>query len=325
MHDIYYGTALPPSRVPIPLVKPDDRIGEPYLKVDPAKVVAVVETDRPDRNAPFSPPDEKAKAIAGHILEFLNHEVKLGRLPSALLPIQSGVGNIANAVLTGLVDSPFDSLTSYTEVIQDGMLDLLDSGKLRMASATAFSLSPEAAARVNADMARYRDKMILRPQEISNHPELIRRLGCIAMNGLIEADIYGAVNSTHVMGSRIQNGIGGSGDFARNAYISIFMTPSTAKGGKISAIVPQASHVDHINQDVQVIVTEQGLADLRGLSPKERAHVIIANCAHPDYRPLLEDYYARALKGSYGLQSPSLPGEALSWHQRFIDTGSMLP
>ena len=325
MHDIYYGTALPPARVPIPLVKPDDRIGSPYLKVDPAKVVAVVETDRPDRNAPFSPPDEKAKAIAGHILEFLNHEVKLGRLPKALLPIQSGVGNIANAVLTGLVDSPFDALTSYTEVIQDGMLDLLDSGKLRMASATAFSLSPEAAARVNADMHRYRDKMILRPQEISNHPELIRRLGCIAMNGLIEADIYGAVNSTHVMGSRIQNGIGGSGDFARNAYISIFMTPSTAKGGKISAIVPQASHVDHINQDVQVIVTEQGLADLRGLSPKERAQVIIANCAHPDYRPLLEDYYARALKGSYGLQSPSLPGEALSWHQRFIETGSMLP
>ncbi|QDK34703.1 acetyl-CoA hydrolase/transferase family protein [Sphingomonas sp. IC081] len=325
MHDIYYGTALPPARVPIPLVKPDDRIGSPYLKVDPAKVVAVVETDRPDRNAPFSPPDEKAKAIAGHILEFLNHEVKLGRLPKALLPIQSGVGNIANAVLTGLVDAPFDSLTSYTEVIQDGMLDLLDSGKLRMASATAFSLSPEAAARVNADMARYRDKMILRPQEISNHPELIRRLGCLAMNGLIEADIYGAVNSTHVMGSRIQNGIGGSGDFARNAYISIFMTPSTAKGGKISAIVPQASHVDHINQDVQVIVTEQGLADLRGLSPKERAKVIIANCAHPDYRPLLEDYYARALKGSYGLQSPSLPGEALSWHQRFIETGSMLP
>ena len=143
-------------------------------------------------------------------------------------------------------------------------------------------------------MARYRNHMILRPQEISNHPELIRRLGCIAMNGLIEADIYGNVNSTHVMGSRIQNGIGGSGDFARNAYISIFMTPSTAKGGTISAIVPQASHVDHITQDVQVIVTEQGLADLRGLSPKQRARTIIANCAHPDYRPALEDYYRRA-------------------------------
>ncbi|WP_010216454.1 acetyl-CoA hydrolase/transferase family protein [Sphingomonas sp. PAMC 26621] len=323
MHDIYYGTALPPHRVPIPLVRPDDRIGVAYFRVDPDKIVAIVETEAPDRNLPFAAPDAAAHAIAGHLIEFFRHEVARGRLPGSLLPLQSGVGNIANAVLTGLIDGPFSDMTSYTEVIQDGMLDLLDSGKLRMASATAFSLSPEAAARLNADLGRYRDKMILRPQEISNHPELIRRLGCLAMNGLIEADIYGNVNSTHVMGSRIQNGIGGSGDFARNAYVSIFMTPSTAKGGKVSAIVPQASHVDHISQDVQVLVTEQGLADLRGLSPKQRAALIIERCAHPDYRPALADYYARARFGSYGQQSPSLPGEALSWHQRFIETGSM--
>ncbi|WP_277970728.1 acetyl-CoA hydrolase/transferase family protein [Sphingomonas echinoides] len=323
MHDIYYGTALPPHRVPIPLVRPDDRIGEAYFRVDPAKIVAIVETDAPDRNLPFAAPDAAAHAIAGHLIEFYRHEVARGRLPATLLPLQSGVGNIANAVLTGLVAGPFEDMTSYTEVIQDGMLDLLDSGKLRMASATAFSLSPEAAARLNANMRTYRDRMILRPQEISNHPELIRRLGCLAMNGLIEADIYGNVNSTHIMGSRIQNGIGGSGDFARNAYVSIFMTPSTAKGGAISAIVPQASHVDHISQDVQVLVTEQGLADLRGLSPKQRAEVIIENCAHPDYRPALNDYYRRARAGSYGQQTPMLPGEALSWHQRYIDTGTM--
>jgi succinyl-CoA:acetate CoA-transferase len=222
-----------------------------------------------------------------------------------------------------LLESRFEDMTSYTEVIQDGMVDLLDAGKLRMASATAFSLSPEAAARLNTNMAAYRDRMILRPQEISNHPELIRRLGCIAMNGLIEADIYGNVNSTHVMGSRIQNGIGGSGDFARNAYVSIFLTPSTAKGGAISAIVPQVAHVDHITQDVQVIVTEQGLADLRGLAPRQRSKLIIENCAHPDFRPALRDYVARAEKGSYGGHAPCLPREALSWHQRFIDTGSM--
>ncbi|WP_043150855.1 acetyl-CoA hydrolase/transferase family protein [Sphingobium sp. Ant17] len=323
MHDIYYGTALPPHRVPIPLVRPDDRIGQSYFRVDPDRVVAIVETDAPDRNLPFAAPDAAAHAIAGHLIEFFRHEVALGRLPASLLPLQSGVGNIANAVLAGLVSGPFEQMTAFTEVIQDGMLDLLDSGKLRMASATAFSLSPNAAARLNADMARYRDKMILRPQEISNHPELIRRLGCLAMNGLIEADIYGNVNSTHVMGSRIQNGIGGSGDFARNAYVSIFMTPSTAKAGKISAIVPQASHVDHISQDVQVIVTEQGLADLRGLSPKQRAALIIQNCAHPDYRDALADYYARARALSFGQQSPCLPGEALSWHQRFIETGTM--
>ena len=323
MHDIYYGTALPPDRVPIPLVHPDDRIGEPYFRCDLDKIVAIVETHAPDRNLPFAPPDKVARAIAGHLLEFLRHEVAKGRIPASLLPLQSGVGNIANAVLAGLLESPFENMTAYTEVIQDGMLDLLAAGKLRMASATAFSLSPDAAATLNADMTHYQDKMILRPQEISNHPELIRRLGCISMNGLIEADIYGSVNSTHIMGSRIQNGIGGSGDFARNAYVSIFMTPSIAKGGKISAIVPQASHVDHITQDVQVLVTEQGLADLRGLSPKQRAITIIGNCAHPDYRPALTDYFRRARSHSYGQQSPCLPGEALSWHQRFIDTGSM--
>lgn len=323
MHDIYYGTALPPNRVPIPLVRPDDRIGERGFRCDPAKIAAIVETDAPDRNLPFNPPDDTARKIAGHLLDFLDHEVSRGRLPASLLPIQSGVGNIANAVLTGLVDAPFNDMTAYTEVIQDGMLELLRAGKLRIASATSFSLSPEAAAGLNADMAQFRERMILRPQEISNHPEIIRRLGCIAMNGMIEADIYGNVNSTHIMGSRIQNGIGGSGDFARNAYVSIFMTPSVAKGGRISAIVPQASHVDHIMQDVMVIVTEQGLADLRGLSPKQRAELIIANCAHPDYRPMLADYYRRAREGSYGQQSPSLLREALSWHQRFIETGTM--
>ncbi len=323
MHDIYYGTRLPPERMPIPIVRADGRIGQTTFKVDPARVVAVVETDKPDRNAPFSPPDDTARTIAGHILDFLGNEVKQGRIPASMLPIQSGVGNIANAVLTGLIDSPFEDLMAYTEVIQDGMMDLLDSGKLTFASATAFSLSPERAHDINANMEKYRGRMLLRTQEISNHPEVIRRLGCIAMNGLIEADIYGYVNSTHIMGSRIQNGIGGSGDFARNAFISFFMTPSTAKGGKISAIVPQVSHVDHITQDVQVIVTEQGLADLRGLSPKKRAEQIIAKCAHPDYRPMLEDYYARALREAHGLQSPSLLGESLSWHQRYLETGSM--
>ena len=325
MHDIYYGTALPPDRVPIPLTRPDQLIGQPSLRCDPDKIVAIVETDAPDRNLPFAAPDATARAIAGPLIEFLKHEVKVGRLPAGLLPLQSGVGNVANAVLAGLMDSPFERMAAYTEVIQDGMLDLLDAGKLTVASATAFSLSPEAAADLNGRMAQFQGKIILRPQEISNHPELIRRLGCIAMNGLIEADIYGNVNSTQVMGSRIQNGIGGSGDFARNAFISCFVTPSTAKGGKISAIVPMASHVDHITQDVQVLVTEQGLADLRGLSPKQRARVIIANCAHPDYRDALVDYYGRALKGSYGLQSPHLLDEALSWHQRFIETGSMKP
>ena len=323
MHDIYYGTNLPPHRLPIPLVKPDDRIGEQYLRCDSDKIIAIVETSAPDRNSPFSPPDGNSQRIAGHILEFFEHEVKKGRLPKNLLPLQSGVGNIANAVMAGLNSGPFDNLTAYTEVLQDGMLDMIRSGKLAMASATAFSLSDAGLEEFNTNVDMYRQRIILRPQEISNHPEVIRRLGVIAMNGMIEADIYGNVNSTHVMGSSIMNGIGGSGDFARNAYISIFMTPSQAKNGQISCIVPMASHVDHTEHDVQVIVTEQGLADLRGLSPNQRAKVIIENCAHPDFRPALLDYHKRAMSGSLGRHTPHLLDEALSWHQRYLREGRM--
>ena len=323
MHDVYYGTALPPNRKPIPLVHPDDRIGEPYLRCDPAKVIAIVETDAPDRNSPFSPPDATSRQIAAHLLDFFAHEVRRGRLTPQLLPLQSGVGNITNAVLAGLADAGYRDLTAFTEVIQDGMLDLLKRGVLRMASATSFSLSPAAIDEFLDHVDFYRERIVLRTQEMSNHPELVRRLGCIAMNGMIEVDIYGNVNSTHIAGSKIMNGIGGSGDFARNPYLSVFMSPSTAKNGAISSIVPMASHVDHTEHDVMVVVTEQGLADLRGLAPKQRAQRIIDVCAHPDYRPMLQDYFDRASRESYGKHTPHLLDEALSWHQRFVKTGTM--
>ena len=325
MHDIYYGLQPPPNRQPIPLTSPGQRIGTPYFKLPPEKIVGVVITNSPDRNSAFKTPDKASQQIAGHILEFLDYEVKKGRIPSSLLPIQSGVGNIANAVLFGLQQAPFENLTSYTEVIQDGMIQLLRSGKLICASATAFSLSPEMLAEVNRDMASFRKQIVLRTQEISNHPEIIRRLGVIAMNGMIEADIYGNINSTHIMGSRIQNGIGGSGDFARNGYLSIFMAPSLAQNGQISTIVPMVSHVDHTEHDVAVVVTEQGLADLRGLSPRQRAKLIIEKCAHPEYRSLLWDYVQRAERTSYGKHTPHLIPESLGWHNRYLRSGRMKP
>jgi succinyl-CoA:acetate CoA-transferase len=323
-HDIYHGTALPPDRRPIQLTEPMQRIGDPYLRVDPDKVVAVVETHHPDRNAPFTPPDATSAAIARHVLEFLRHEVATGRMPATLLPLQSGVGNVANAVLAGLDGSEFSDLVAFTEVIQDGMLDLLDSGTLRAASATSFGLSDLGVQRFMADIEAYKGRILLRSEEISNHPELVRRLGVIAMNGMIEADIYGNVNSTHIMGSAIMNGIGGSGDFARNAFLNFFLTPSTAKGGAISAIVPMVSHVDHTEHDVNIIVTEHGLADLRGLSPRARARRVIARCAHPRFRAELLDYAERAWAAHpHARHTPHLLGEALSWHQRYLDTGRM--
>lgn len=320
MHDIYIPQD-PPLRREIPIYRPDDRIGLPYIPCDPEKIVGIVVSDIPDNQRPFDSVDEISKRMAENLIDFLRFEIKMGRLPRNLLPLQSGVGSVANAVLAGFLYSEFNDLWVYTEVIQDSMLDLIDAGKLRFASGTSLTFSPSALKRFYEGIRRYRNYMVLRPQEISNNPEVIRRLGVIAMNTAIEVDIYGHVNSTNLLGSRMMNGIGGSGDFSRNAYLSIFQTPSTAKGGAISKIVPMVSHVDHTEHEVHLVVTEWGVADLRGKSPRERAREIIGRCAHPDYRDMLWDYFNRAC--ARGGHEPHLLEEALSWHIRLIEKGSM--
>src|SRR5690606_2569415 len=161
----------------------------------------------------------------------------------------------------------------------------------------------------------------LRPQEMSNHPEIVRRLGIIGINTALQFDIYGNVHSTHVGGTKMMNGIGGSGDFARNANLAIFVTKSIAQGGAISSVVPMVSHVDHTEPDVAILVTEQGLADLRGLAPRERARVIIDNCVHPEYRDALNDYFERAC--AKGGHTPHLLREAVEWHLNLEELGHM--
>ncbi len=226
--------------------------------------------------------------------------------------------------MAGLLSSTFTGLNVWTEVIQDAMFDLIDAGKLTFVSGTSLSPSPNGLVRFYRNILSYRDKIVLRPQEISNNPEIIRRLGVIAMNTALEVDIYGNANSTHTMGCSMVNGIGGSGDFSRSAGLVVMMTPSTAREGEISCVVPHVTHIDHTEHEVHVIVTDQGLADLRGLDPREKVPVIIENCAHPDYRPLLWDYYNRAVKHSGG-HIPIILDEAFSWHVRFQRTKSMKP
>lgn len=322
MHDIYKIEKLP-NRQPIPIVKPGDRVGTTYIEMPQDKVVAVVVTNAPDRNAPFKPTDEVSKQIAAHFLNFLEGEVAAGRLEYDGFIMQSGVGNVPNAVMAGLLDSKFENVQAYTEVIQDGMVDLIDAGKMTVASATSFALSPEYADRMNEKADFYAKHIILRPQQVSNHPEVIRRVGLISSNGMIEADIYGNINSTNVGGSRIMNGTGGSGDYTRNGYITTFVSPSVAKDGAISAIVPFVSHTDHTEHDTMVIITEYGVADLRGLAPTERVEKIIA-VAHPDYRPLLEEYFERA-KANKFQHTPHDLKTAFDFQVRFAETGDMRP
>ncbi len=322
MHD-FFEIGVPPHARPIPILTPGDRVGSPYIPCPPEKVLAIVWTDRRDAAPTFKPGDETTQTIGANVVEFLKGEVAEGRLPETLGPIQSGVGQVANAVLKGLGEGGFHDLTMYTETLQDSALELLEQGVFRLASTCAVSLTEPAQQHFYERIDFFKERIILRSQEITNHPEVVRRLGLVSMNTPIEVDIYGNVNSTHVMGSAIMNGIGGSGDFARNARLNIFATASTAKGGAISCIVPMVSHVDHTEHDTQIIVTEQGVADLRWKTPRERAELLIERCAHPDYRPLLREYFEQAQRVAQGQHTPHDLSKALSWHQRYLEQGSM--
>ena len=321
LHDIYVLDEQG-ERKEIPMYSVSDRIGEIGIRVDPDKVRGIVLSEQPDIPSPLFEPNEETQKIADNLLDFLAGEVEAGRLTESLAPLQSGVGSVANAVLKGMLDAQFKDVEVYSEVLQDGVFDLIDAGVVKFAAGTAFSLSKKRVDSLAEDLEKYKDKIIFRPQEISNHPENIRRLGVISFNTAIEVDIYGNVNSTHINGSRVMNGIGGSGDFARNARYTIFVTPSLAKDGAISAIVPFVSHADHTEHDVDVIVTEQGYADLRGLAPRQRAEKIIS-IAHPKYQPQLRAYFEEA-KEKVGGHTPHMLEKAFSFHTNLQEKGTML-
>ena len=317
-HDIYIPLD-PPYRREIPIYKPSDRIGDTILRVDPSKIIGIVKSDVTDGVKKFSELDDISKRIGANVAGFLISQYRSGGIPKEFLPLHSVVGNVANAVIFGLADAteipPFEM---YTEVIQDAVIHLMERERCKFASTCAMTITDDAMRHVYDNIEFFRNKVLLRPSEISNNPEVIRRLGVIAMNTALEADIFGNVNSTHVLGTKMMNGIGGSGDFARNAYISIFSCPSVAKGGLISAIVPMVAHVDHSEHSVDVIITEQGVADLRGKDPVQRAEAIIENCAHPDYRPMLREY----LRLGMG-QTPHTLRAAFAMHETFNAQGDM--
>lgn len=320
MHDIYM-PADPPYRKEIPVYKPSDRIGNPILKVDPKKIVGVIETFFDDEIKGFTELDETTIKIGENVANFLANEIKVGRIPNTFLPIQSGVGNIANAVLHGIGESKdIPAFEMYTEVIQDSVIGLLQEGQIKFASGSSLTCSKDAMDKVMGNLDFFRDKLVLRPQEISNSPEVVRRIGLIAINTAIECDIFGNMNSSHFYGTKMMNGIGGSGDFLRNAYLSICTTPSTAKGGMVSSIVPMVTHLDHSEHSLKVIVSEYGVADLRAKSPMDKAKEIIEKVAHPDYRELLWDYLKLSTKPSHTMQKLD---KAFAMHLEFLNSGDM--
>ncbi|MEQ8786155.1 MAG: succinate CoA transferase [Pirellulaceae bacterium] len=312
----------PPYRPALDLDHPLQRIGKSYVRIDPEKVIGIVETDEPDELDGMAPTSRESEAIAGHVVRFLHDELSSGRIPHDFLPLQSGVGNIANAVMHGIGEHPdIPNFLMYSEVLQSAPFQLMQRGRLLGASTCALALSKDDMQELIEQIDFFAPRIILRPQEISNNPAVVRQLGVIAINTALEVDLYGHVNSTHVGGARMMNGIGGSGDFARNAYLSIFVCPSVVKNGKVSTVVPMCTHVDHNEHSVHVIVTEHGLADLRGLSPRQRSERILNQCAHPAYREYLHRYLRDA---GHGHIRHDLH-RCFELHQNLLDHGTMLP
>ena len=215
MHDILTLERAPHTQA-IEIFKPDDRVGSPYLPCDPDKVAAVILTNCEDTNQDLPAPTPDMEAIASHIVKFLQSEVAAGRLPNPLPPMQSGVGGVANAVLSALARSELDHLSVYTEVMQDAVVELIDAGKVACASGTALTISPSARERFYAHIDDYKGKIILRPQELSNAPEVIRRLS-ISANKLLdegggaEGARGGAAGPVHRLCREGEAGAGGSG------------------------------------------------------------------------------------------------------------------
>ena len=255
--------STPPHRREIP-PKAEQTIGSPVLKIDPAKIIGVVPSNESESISSFTRLNDVTHAIGLNVSEFLAYELKNGRMPADFLPIKAESATSLTPPSTvwpriptshGLKCSPKWCRTpSWTSCSREMQLRLhLRTRLLRRHHATVYGRH-RLLSRKAADAS----------SEISNHPEVVRRLGLIAMNTALECDIYGFVNSTHINGTYMMNGIGGSGDFCRNAWYSIFLCPSTQKGEGYLRSSPMVTHVDHSDHDVKVIVTEQGVADLRG-------------------------------------------------------------
>ena len=197
---------------------------------------------------------------------------------------------------------------------------LLSEGKIKCLSAGSLKISPMVREALENLKETLRDKLILRNAEVCNGLETVSRMGLVALNACLEVDVFGNANSSHVLGSEVVNGLGGGANFAQASLLSVIVAPSTAKGGRISTVVPMVSHHDIIEHDVDVLVTENGVADLRGLDEMERANLIIEKCAHESYREGLRRYLAKAGGGHH----PVNLEEAFSWHLALAKKGSML-
>jgi len=318
MHDVYIQKP-PPATEPIPLTSCRDRIGSTFIPVNMSKIKYVVETDKPENIVELTTTTIESKRIAEYLFSFLRNEYHT-RSGGLIPPIQLGFGNIANAIADLLQISEFKDLQFHCGGVSEKVLALLLSGKASGISTSGISMN-ENAGKIIEQIPDVRKKLILRNGDIINNSEIIGRLGVLALNTGIEIDIYGNVNSSHIAGTRVVYGIGGGANFAQNAGLSVMLIPSMSKRGAISNIVPMVSHHDICEHDIDIVITENGYADIRGLDDIQRAEAIISNCAAEEYKQQLSDYFEASKKlGGHHPQNSQL---AFAWYTRLKETGTM--
>lgn len=301
---------------------PSQRLGVPFIKIDADKIAGIVFTNEPDTDLSYPESTELYDRLSANVLDVLKREIENGGIPEQFT-FQSGMGIVANLVLVGLVSQGLKGLKMYTEVVSDQALFAVREGIISEVTTTTLDITPIGFEDLYNNLSFFKEHIVLRPLNITNGAAKILAQELVSINTAWEADIYGNINSTHAMGVRLVNALGGSNDFARNAKLAIFTSPSTTKSDTISRIVPMVPHVDNSEHDVDILVTECGYADLRGLAPKERVAEIIENCAHPDYRQQLWDYYNGALDICGPVQTPHNLKKCFDWYQRYLETGTM--
>ena len=250
------------------------------MRLDEDRVDYVVESDRPP--ATIQPPavDNAARRIGAHVAEIIRD----GDC------IQTGIGAIPMAILGTLTDK--NDLGLHGGLIDDGGMALIEAGNMTGARknvdthrhVVGMALGSEAL----HDWLAGRPDVVLAGADHTHELDVIRRIdNFVSINSAVEVDLHGQVNA-EVAGGRQISGTGGAVDFMRGARASkggrsIVAMNATARGGTVSRIVPRVEMVTALRTDVDLVVTEFGVADLATKTADERAEALIA-IAHPDCR-----------------------------------------
>jgi len=292
LHDIY----VPKINEVIPVRSVLDRIGDRVVKIPKSKVMAVVPSTIDDQRGAYSPGGDIDRRVVENIVDFLSKEASEDpNLRTDYVTLQPAAGPIASLLADRIHEIGF-SLSIWGEIASVRWLKTLSGNVKAISGSAIYTLPGDERLREEfyENIDEFKDRVVLRPQAISNSPEIISRFYHINVQQAIEVDVYGQVNITYI-GDRFIVGVGGSGDHAKASYITIVALPSITGSG-LPRVVPLVYHVDLVDHDVDIIVTDQGWADLRGLSPLEKARAIIEECAHPSYKDMLWDYLETVVK-----------------------------